>query len=78
MRIDRSFVDERGERWLVDYRVSPHEGGDLEAFVAAELRRHAPRLRRGAALARALGPQRLRLAFYFPLLPRLVEIPLER
>ena len=78
VRVDRSFVDERGDRWLVDYRVSPHEGGDLEAFVAAELRRHAPRLRRSAALARSLGPQALRLAFYFPLLPRLVEIPLQR
>jgi ATP-dependent exoDNAse (exonuclease V) beta subunit len=76
VRVDRSFVDAQGVRWLVDYRASPHEGGDLEAFVAAELRRHAPRLRRCAALARSLGPQPLRLALYFPLLPRLEEIPL--
>ncbi|MCC6171413.1 MAG: hypothetical protein IT481_05220, partial [Gammaproteobacteria bacterium] len=75
VRVDRSFVDAQGVRWLVDYRVSPHEGSGLEAFVAAELRRHGPRLRRSAALARALGPEPVRLAIYFPLLPRLEEIP---
>ena len=78
VRIDRSFIDEQGQRWLVDYRVSPHEGGDVEAFLAAELRDREPRLRRYAALASALGPEPVRVALYFPLLPRLVECPLRR
>jgi len=75
VRVDRSFVDADGARWLVDYRVSPHQGADLEAFIAAEVARHEPRLRRSAALARALGPEPVRLAVYFPMLPRLVELP---
>jgi len=73
VQIDRSFIDARGTRWLIDYRVSPHAGGDVEAFVAAELRGSEPRLRRQIALARALGPEPVRAALYFPLLPRLVE-----
>ncbi len=78
VKIDRSFIDEQGTRWLVDYRVSPHEGGDVEAFVAAELSEAEPRMRRGAALAAALGPEPVRAALYFPLLPRLVECRLSR
>jgi ATP-dependent exoDNAse (exonuclease V) beta subunit len=78
VRIDRSFIDEEGSRWLVDYRISPHEGGDVDAFVAAELRACESRLRRHAALARALGAEPIRAALYFPLLPRLVEFELRR
>jgi hypothetical protein len=76
VRIDRSFVDEHGSRWLIDYRVSPHQGGDPAAFIAAELRASEARLRRQAALATALGPEPVRVALYFPLLPRLVEFAL--
>jgi hypothetical protein len=76
VRIDRSFVDEQGQRWLVDYRVSPHQGADPERFIAAELHASEARLRRQAALAVALGPEPVRVALYFPLLPRLVEFPL--
>jgi ATP-dependent exoDNAse (exonuclease V) beta subunit len=78
VRVDRSFIDEAGSRWLVDYRISPHQGGDVEAFVAAELRASEARLRRHAALARALGPEPVRVALYFPLLPRLEEFELRR
>ena len=28
--IDRTFVDENGVRWIIDYKTSSHEGGGLE------------------------------------------------
>ncbi|MCP5327898.1 MAG: UvrD-helicase domain-containing protein [Sinobacteraceae bacterium] len=81
VRVDRSFVDAQGQRWLIDYGLSRPEDrlagqqDTLEAWVAAELRRLGPSLRRAATLAHALGPEPLRLAIYFPLLPRFEEIP---
>ena len=66
--IDRCFVDEQGERWVIDFKTSVHEGASLEAFLARELERYRPQLAVYAALARALGPEPVRAGLYFPLL----------
>jgi ATP-dependent helicase/nuclease subunit A len=66
--IDRTFVDARGTRWIVDFKTSPHEGGNREAFLDEEAKRYAAQLQRYAHLARALGPEPVRAGLYFPLL----------
>jgi ATP-dependent helicase/nuclease subunit A len=66
--IDRSFVDETGTRWVIDFKTSPHEGGGLEEFISGQLERYRGQLEKYAALARGLGPQPVRAALYFPLL----------
>jgi ATP-dependent helicase/nuclease subunit A len=69
MRIDRSFVDASGVRWIVDWKTSRHEGGDREAFLDRELARYRPQLERYAEAMRSLEPGRpLRVGLYFPLL----------
>jgi ATP-dependent helicase/nuclease subunit A len=65
---DRMLVDENGERWVVDFKTSRHEGGGVEAFIAQEVERYGPQMRRYAALAAALGKEKVRVALYFPLL----------
>jgi ATP-dependent exoDNAse (exonuclease V) beta subunit len=66
--IDRTFVDEAGIRWIVDYKSSSHEGADLDGFLASEQERYRPQLERYASLMRHLGPEPIRLGLYFPLL----------
>jgi ATP-dependent exoDNAse (exonuclease V) beta subunit len=66
--IDRSFVDDDGVRWIVDYKSSRHEGGALAAFLDTELERHAPQLALYAALMRGLDPRPVRAGLYFPML----------
>jgi ATP-dependent exoDNAse (exonuclease V) beta subunit len=66
--IDRSFVDAEGTRWVIDYKTSWHEGGDLEGFIASRREHYAPQLRKYKAFAARLGPQPVRTALYFPLL----------
>jgi ATP-dependent helicase/nuclease subunit A len=68
VKIDRSFIDESGTRWVIDYKTSAHEGGDLEGFLAQEIERYRPQLEAYLELARAVGPQPVRAALYFPLL----------
>ncbi len=67
--IDRTFVDDAGVRWIVDYKTGSHEGGNVEAFLDQEQARYRPQLERYAALMRSLDPHRpIRLGLYFPLL----------
>jgi hypothetical protein len=71
-------VDERGARWVIDYKTGRHEGGALEAFLARELERYRPQLETYAELARGLGPEPVRAALYFPLLGQLRELTASR
>lgn len=66
--MDRTFVDERGTRWIVDYKTGVHEGGDVEAFLDREQERYRPQLEQYAALMRGLDARPIRLGLYFPLL----------
>jgi hypothetical protein len=66
--VDRTFVDESGTRWIVDYKTGPHRGGDVEAFLDREQERYRGQLELYAALLRKLDPRPIRLGLYFPLL----------
>ena len=75
--IDRTFVSADGIRWIVDFKTSPHEGGNLEEFLDQEARRYAPQLRRYTHLAKALGPEPVRAGLYFPLLGAWREVDVD-
>jgi len=66
--MDRTFVDERGTRWIVDYKTGVHEGGSVEEFLDRERERYRPQLERYAALMRGMDDRPIRLGLYFPLL----------
>ncbi len=75
--IDRTFIDRDGVRWVVDFKTSPHEGGDLYFFLGEQLRRYSAQLQRYARLVRILGETRVRAGLYFPLLQAWREYPFE-
>jgi hypothetical protein len=62
-RIDRYIEDEKGAKWVVDYKTSAHEGGGLDAFLDQQRERYAAQL---DSYADAVGGARRGL--YFPLL----------
>jgi ATP-dependent exoDNAse (exonuclease V) beta subunit len=72
--IDRTFVDAEGTRWVVDFKTSPHEGGDRENFLDEEVKRYSSQLLRYAHLARQMGPQPVRAGLYYPLLAAWREV----
>jgi ATP-dependent exoDNAse (exonuclease V) beta subunit len=61
-RIDRLFEDEKGRKWVVDYKTSVHEGAGVEVFLDLQQERYAAQLE---AYAQALGGAQKGL--YFPL-----------
>lgn len=61
--IDRLFRDAAGERWIVDFKTSRHEGGGLEQFLDEQRTRYEPQLN-----AYAAAFDTARVGLYFPLL----------
>jgi ATP-dependent helicase/nuclease subunit A len=69
LRIDRTFLDEKGVRWIVDWKTGTHEGGDADAFLDNELERYRSQLERYGHAMKLLEPDReLKVGLYFPLL----------
>jgi len=81
VRIDRTFLED-GCRWLVDYKISPQQGGDTRRFLSMQVEKYRRDLLNYARVLRALereaeSPHRLRCALYFPLLGEFCEIDME-
>lgn len=72
--IDRTFVD-KGIRWIIDYKTSTHEGGNLEAFIEEEGVRYRKQLATYAEILKAGGEKReIRKGLYYPALSAWVEV----
>jgi ATP-dependent helicase/nuclease subunit A len=61
--IDRLFRDVSGQRWIVDFKTSQHEGAGLEAFLDQQQKRYEPQLN-----AYAAAFDSARRGLYFPVL----------
>ena len=75
--IDRAFETTDGEHWVVDYKTSEHKGGDVDAFIAAEIDRYREQLATYRTIYAAFAGTIPRTALYYPLLRRFVEIDSE-
>lgn len=65
--IDRTFIDENGVRWVIDYKTSAHSGGSVGQFPENEKRRYQEQLERYARLLAQNETRPIRLGLYFPL-----------
>ena len=68
LRLDRTFVDESGTRWIIDYKTSAHEGGSIDAFLDSEEQRYRGQLERYALAMSSVDGRPIRVGLYFPLL----------
>lgn len=68
VRLDRTFVDASGIRWIIDYKTGVHEGGSPELFLDNELERYRKQLEIYAALMSLMDSRPIRLGLYFPLM----------
>ena len=72
--IDRIRIDAEGIHWIVDYKTSTHEGGNLAGFLQQEADRYRPQLEKYVGLYSNLTDAPVRAALYFPLLQEFCEI----
>ena len=78
VKIDRSFVDDQGDRWIIDFKTGAHEGSDIDAFLDNERERYREQLESYAKLVSAIDNRPIRLGLYFPLLKGWREWRFER
>lgn len=66
--VDRSFQDETGQYWIIDFKNSEHTGAGRVKFLASEKERYQPQLEQYAAVISRLVNAPIKLGLYFPLL----------
>ena len=66
--IDRTFLDEDGNRWIVDYKTSSHTGSDLKEFLDREQERYRDQMERYSAIMRRTDRRPVMIGLYFPLI----------
>ena len=72
--LDRVRIDEDGTHWIVDYKTSTHEGGNLPAFLQQEADRYREQLQKYAEIYSAMTDAPVKTALYFPLLQEFCEV----
>lgn len=66
--MDRTFVDEQGTRWIVDFKTGDHRGGKIDAFLDSEQKRYSDQLNRYADIIARIEKRPIRVGLYFPML----------
>ena len=66
--IDRTFIDEKNIRWIIDYKTGDHLGDDVDAFLDAEHSRYQRQLEQYGQIMKNKENIPVRLGLYFPLI----------
>ncbi|MEL0036158.1 MAG: PD-(D/E)XK nuclease family protein, partial [Gammaproteobacteria bacterium] len=65
--IDRTYVDEDGTRWIVDYKTAHKDNLPLDEFLLAQKALYEKQLENYAELLHQLKPEPIKLMLYFTL-----------
>ena len=72
--IDRSFIDEHGQRWIIDYKTSmPNEHETMEDFLERQKADYEKQLRDYASTLSHWENNPIKLGLYFPLCKSWIE-----
>lgn len=67
--IDRTFVDEQGTRWIIDYKSSVLAEESLEDFLRTERKQYEKQLWEYHQALRQIDSRPIKVGLYFPLIP---------
>ena len=73
--VDRTFIDETGTRWIIDFKSSRHQDVDVTRFLHNEKLRYQEQMAHYAKVMENFGQEKIMLALYFPLLKGWYEWP---
>ena len=72
--IDRTFIDQEGIRWIIDFKTSHCTDGNLASFLKDEQLRYQKQMDRYQQAMLGFDERPIRMALYFPLIPAFHEI----
>lgn len=64
--IDRTFIDEKGVRWIIDYKSSIPTQNSLNEFLNAEQKKYENQMQQYHIAMQALNDRPIFLGLYFP------------
>ena len=64
--IDKLYIDDEDQHWIIDYKTSTHEGSRLSEFIASEIERYSDQLNKYAVIYQNFSQKKPRVALYFP------------
>lgn len=67
--IDRTFVDETGTRWIIDYKSSLPDNENIEDFLHTEKKQYEKQLWEYYHAIKQIDQRPIRVGLYFPLIP---------
>ena len=71
--LDRTFVDDRGIRWIVDYKAGSTDG-NVQKFLDNEVQRYRDQLQMYKRIVSGFEKRPVRLGLYFPMFPEWREL----
>lgn len=71
--IDRTFVDEGGTRWIIDYKTSTLSQHDLNDFLKNQQEKHLEKMKKYCHAMQQIDKRPIRLGLYFPAFPAWYE-----
>ncbi|GKT12967.1 MAG: ATP-dependent helicase/nuclease subunit A [Thiomicrorhabdus sp.] len=72
--VDRTLVDEKGIRWIIDYKTSVYEGDDIAGFIKKQVDSYQPQLARYGKLFALLEDRPQKWVIYFSYIDQWVEL----
>lgn len=73
--IDRTFIDETGTRWIIDYKTSSCSHDNIKKFLDEEQKKYQEQMQHYYLAMREIEKRPIRMGLYFPLIPAWREIP---
>jgi ATP-dependent helicase/nuclease subunit A len=67
--IDRTFIDSKDNRWIVDYKTAAYPGDNLEEFLNEEQQNYSEKMLLYYQAIKQLDNRPIFLGLYFPLIP---------
>lgn len=67
--LDRTFIDEQGIRWIIDYKTTALSETDIQEFLLKEQAKYQSIMQKYHQAMRLLDQRPIRLGLYFPALP---------
>lgn len=69
MVIDRTFIDEHGTRWIIDYKTATLNQDGLEQFLHHEQEKYVEQMNKYYQAMKLIEDRPIKLGLYFPALP---------
>lgn len=68
--IDRTFIDENNERWIIDYKTATPNDIELNTFLNLQKQEYESQLKQYATALSKIDNRKTHCCLYFPLIPK--------